>query len=105
VLCADEKPCIQALDWAQGWIRLPTLKRLLALRHEYKRHGTSALFAAFQVATGLVHAGHYRRRRRREFLSRGALQGASFTSVKMLIEAIQTFIANWNQHATPLRVD
>src|SRR5258708_27584309 len=34
-------------------------------------------------------------------LSRGALQGASFTSVKMLIEAIQTFIASWNQHATP----
>jgi len=34
-------------------------------------------------------------------LSRGALQGASFTRVKMLIEAIETFIASWNQHATP----
>jgi transposase len=34
-------------------------------------------------------------------LSRGTLQGASFTSVKMLIEAIETFVANWNQHATP----
>ena len=34
-------------------------------------------------------------------MSRGALQGASFTSVKMLIEAIETFIAGWNQHATP----
>ena len=34
-------------------------------------------------------------------MSRGALQGASFTSVKMLIEAIETFIARWNQHATP----
>jgi hypothetical protein len=34
-------------------------------------------------------------------LSRGALQGANFTSVKMLIEAIETFVANWNQHATP----
>jgi len=34
-------------------------------------------------------------------LSRGALQGASFTSVKMLIEAIEAFIASWNQYATP----
>jgi transposase len=34
-------------------------------------------------------------------LSRDAMQGASFTSVKMLIEAIETFIAGWNQHATP----
>ena len=35
---------------------------------EYKRHGTTTLFAALNVASGLVHAGHYRRRRRREFL-------------------------------------
>jgi hypothetical protein len=34
-------------------------------------------------------------------LSRSALQGASFTSVKMLIEATETFIASWNQYATP----
>jgi hypothetical protein len=33
-------------------------------------------------------------------LSRGALRGASFTSANMLIEAIQTFIASWNQYAT-----
>ena len=38
-------------------------------------------------------------------LSRGALQGASFTSVRMLIEAIEAFIASWNQHASPFRVD
>jgi transposase len=34
-------------------------------------------------------------------LSRGALQGASFTSVKMLIDAIQAFIVRWNEHAIP----
>jgi hypothetical protein len=34
-------------------------------------------------------------------LSRGALQGASFTSVKMLIDAIEAFIARWNEHAIP----
>jgi transposase len=68
VLCVDEKPCIQALERAQGWIRLPNGRALTGFAHEYKRHGTSTLFAALEVATGLVHAGHYRRRRRREFL-------------------------------------
>ena len=68
VLCIDEKPCIQALERAQGWIRLPNGRALTGFSHEYKRHGTTTLFAALNVATGLVHAGHYRRRRRREFL-------------------------------------
>ena len=36
--------------------------------HDYKRHGTSTSFAALNVATGQVQAGHYPRRRRREFL-------------------------------------
>jgi hypothetical protein len=36
--------------------------------HEYKRHGTTTLFAALEVATGMAHTGHYRHRRRREFL-------------------------------------
>src|SRR4029077_567753 len=68
VLCVDEKPCIQALERAQGWIRLPNGRALTGIAHEYKRHGTTTLFAALNVASGLVHAGHYRRRRRREFL-------------------------------------
>jgi len=68
VLCVDEKPCIQALERAQGWIRLPNGRALTGFAHEYKRHGTTTLFAALNVATGLVHAGDNRRRRRREFL-------------------------------------
>src|SRR6202162_325481 len=36
--------------------------------HEYERHGTTTLFAVLETATGLVKAGHYKRRRRREFL-------------------------------------
>lgn len=43
-------------------------RALTGFAHEYKRHGTSTLFAALEVATGLVHIGHYPRRRRREFL-------------------------------------
>jgi transposase len=62
VISVDEKPAIQALERAQGWLRLPDGQALRGFNHEYKRHGTTTLFA------GLVKVGHYPRRRRREFL-------------------------------------
>jgi transposase len=68
VLCVDEKPNIQALERAQGWLQLPNGKALTGYNHEYKRHGTSNLFTALTVATGQVHAKHYARKRRVEFL-------------------------------------
>ena len=68
VLCVDEKPGIQALERSQGWLRLPDGRALTGFAHEYKRHGTTTLFAALEVATGLIQTGHYGRRRRREFL-------------------------------------
>src|SRR6476646_6593000 len=34
-------------------------------------------------------------------LSRSTLQGGNFTSVRMLIEAIEAFVASWNQNAAP----
>ena len=64
----DEKPSIQALERAQGYLRLPNGRALKGFNHEYKRHGTTTLFAALNVSTGQVKAGHYHRRRRREFL-------------------------------------
>ena len=69
VICVDEKPSIQALERSQGWLKLPNGKALTGFSHNYKRHGTTTLFAALEVATGLVHAGHFNRRRRREFLA------------------------------------
>lgn len=68
VLSVDEKPHIQALARAQGWLKLPNGRALSGFSHEYERCGTSTLFAALNVATGRVKAGHYRRRRRVEFL-------------------------------------
>jgi hypothetical protein len=68
IFAIDEKPAIQALERAQGWIRLPNGKALTGFSHEYKRHGTSTLFAALNIASGQIQAGHYRRRRCREFL-------------------------------------
>jgi transposase len=68
VLSVDEKPGIQALERAQGYLRLPNGRAITGYNHEYKRHGTTTLFAALDVATGMVKAGHYNRRRRIEFL-------------------------------------
>jgi transposase len=68
VICVDEKPSIQALERAQGYLKLPNGRALTGHSHDYKRHGTSTLFAAFEVATGKVRAAHKKRRRRKEFL-------------------------------------
>jgi len=68
VLCVDEKPSIQALERAQGYLKLPNGRALTGQSHDYKRHGTTTLFAALQVATGKVIASHSKRRRRVEFL-------------------------------------
>jgi transposase len=68
VLSVDEKPHIQALERAQGWLRLPNGRAVTGRSHEYTRHGTTNLFAALNVATGEVHGHHAQRRRRVEFL-------------------------------------
>jgi len=68
VICVDEKPSIQALERAQGYLKLPNGRALSGHSHDYKRNGTSTLFAALEVATGKVTAAHKKRRRRVEFL-------------------------------------
>ena len=68
VICVDEKPSIQAMERTQGYLKLPNGRALTGHSHDYKRHGTSTLFAAFDVATGKVMAAHKKRRRRIEFL-------------------------------------
>jgi transposase len=69
VLCVDEKPSIQALERAQGYLKLPNGRALSGHSHDYKRHGTTTLFAALDLATGKVAAAHKKRRRRVEFLA------------------------------------
>jgi len=68
VLSVDEKPSIQALERAQGYLRLPDGKAVNGFSHCYKRHGTTTLFAALEITTGLVKTAHFQRRRRCEFL-------------------------------------
>ena len=59
VLSVDEKPSIQALERAQGYLKLPSGRAMTGQSHDYKRHGTTTLFAALEVATGKVTGKHY----------------------------------------------
>jgi transposase len=66
VLCVDEKTQTQALDRTRPI--LPLLPSTPARRtHDYKRNGTTDLFAALDVATGRVHTQMYSRHRTVEF--------------------------------------
>ena len=67
VLCVDEKSQIQALDRTQPG--LPLKKgRCGTMTHDYKRNGTTTLFAALEVAEGKVIGQCYARHRHQEFL-------------------------------------
>jgi transposase len=66
VLCVDEKSQIQALDRSQPM--LPMRPGQVARRtHDYKRHGTTSLFAALDIATGRVIGKCFPRHRAIEF--------------------------------------
>ena len=67
VLCVDEKSQIQALDRTQPG--LPLKKgRCGTMTHDYKRHGTTTLFAALEVLQGRVIGQCCARHRHQEWL-------------------------------------
>ncbi len=67
VLCLDEKSSVQALDRTQP--SLPMIKgRAATMTHDYKRNGTTTLFAALDVLTGKVIGDCLPRHRNVEFL-------------------------------------
>ncbi|WP_084343679.1 IS630 family transposase [Piscicoccus intestinalis] len=68
VLCVDEKSQIQALDRTAPM--LPMQPGLPERRtHDYRRHGTTTLFAALEIATGKVTGARKPRHRHQEFLA------------------------------------
>jgi len=67
VLCADEKSQIQALDRTQPGLPLKR-GRAGTMTHDYKRNGTTTLFAALNVADGTVIAHCEQRHRHQEWL-------------------------------------
>lgn len=66
VLCVDEKSQIQALDRSQPMLPMRP-GQPARMSHDYKRHGTTSLFAALDIATGRVIGKCYGRHRAREF--------------------------------------
>lgn len=68
IFCVDEKTSIQALDRTQPGLPLKP-GRCGTVTHDYKRHGTSTLFAALNPSTGEVIGECKKRHRHQEFLS------------------------------------
>ncbi|MCP4005911.1 MAG: IS630 family transposase [bacterium] len=68
VLCVDEKSQIQALDRTQPGLPLKR-GRAATMTHDYKRHGTTTLFAALDVKSGMVIGDCMPRHRAKEFLA------------------------------------
>jgi transposase/transposase-like protein len=68
VFCVDEKSSIQALDRTQRGLPLKP-GRCGTMTHDYKRHGTSTLFAALNIATGKVIGQCKAKHRHQEFLA------------------------------------
>ena len=67
VLCCDEKSQIQALDRTQPGLELKK-GRASTMTHDYKRHGTTTLFAALNVLDGQVIAQCQQQHRHVEWL-------------------------------------
>ena len=97
VLCVDEKSQIQALDRSQPM--LPMRPGQPARRsHDYKRHGTTSLFAALDIATGKVIGQCFPRHRAAEF--RSFLDAIEANVPKNL--DVHLVMDNYATHKTPL---
>jgi transposase len=162
VLCVDEKPSIQALERATGYVQTSSGKIVRGLKSTYRRHGTINLFAALNVASGSIQAKTTVEKKRPDFqlfmndivatipddkeihvildnycthkkndawlaehpnvhfhytptsaswlnqveiwfgiLGRKTLSGASFASTEQLVQAIENFVARYNESASP----
>jgi transposase len=96
VLSVDEKTQIQALDRTQPMLPLKP-GQIERRTHDYKRHGTTSLYAAFDVATGKVIGRITQRHRGKEFLA--FLQQIERTVPNHL--ALHVILDNSSTHSTP----
>lgn len=67
VLSVDEKPSIQALERKTGYVFTSSGKVVRGLKSTYKRHGTINLFAALNVATGVIQSKTTTTKKRPDF--------------------------------------
>lgn len=68
VLCVDEKTQIQALDRTQPTLPIKPGKAQ-RMTHDYKRNGTTSLYAALEIATGEVTGACYQQHTHQQFLT------------------------------------
>jgi transposase len=96
VLCVDEKSQIQALDRTRP--TLPLMPGVPArATHDYKRHGTSSLFAALDATTGKVIESLHSRHRAiefKKFLQKIETEVPAELDVHLILE-------NYSTHKTP----
>ena len=96
VLCIDEKSQIQALDRTQPG--LPMKKgRAETMTHDYKRNGTTTLFAALDVKTGKVIGECLPKHRAKEFIR-------FLRKIDRIVEkhvSIHAICDNYSTHKTP----
>ena len=67
VLSVDEKPSIQALERARGYVHTSSGKIVQGMKSTYKRNGTVNLFAALEVATGVIRGKTTQTKKRADF--------------------------------------
>jgi transposase len=67
ILSVDEKPSIQVIERASGYVETNSGKVVRGLKSTYKRHGTLNLVAALEVGTGQVHAKFTEFKKREDF--------------------------------------
>jgi len=97
VLCVDEKSQIQALDRSQPLLPMrpgQTERR----SHDYKRHGTTSLFAALDIATGKIIGQCHQRHRAiefRKFLDRIEESVPADMDIHVVLD-------NYSTHKTPM---
>src|SRR5512144_57372 len=96
VLSIDEKSQIQALDRTQPGLPLKP-GRLGTMTHDYKRHGTTTLFAALNILDGTVIGRNMQRHRHQEFIRfLNAVEGAVPTGT-----VVHAIIDNYAAHKHP----
>jgi transposase len=96
VLSLDEKSQIQALDRTQPGLPLKP-GRCGTMTHDYKRHGTTTLFAALNVLDGTVFGRCMQRHRHQEFIR-------FLTAVEAAVPAdklIHAVVDNYATHKHP----
>jgi len=69
VISVDEKPSIQALSRATGYITTRSGKQIRAMKSTYRRNGTLNLFAALKIAAGQVFVKSTKTKKRVDFLA------------------------------------